>query len=160
MMTTGQRGGNPSGGFDVSKPVDAINGCGHKLASGTADGTAICCPRCNTCNPPPTHQWHKPLAFKVSDAGRGRYVGQGYSGPGRGPGRMQSRDHNLLAYVGGIPHNGGFPQGSFLPTMGHVGNPMGAPHGPPGGFQHGYARGPPPYRAPPVMNGGYGPTGG
>jgi hypothetical protein len=44
--------------------------------------------------------------------------------------------------------------------MGPVGSPMGAPPGPPGGFQGGNAGGPPPYRTPPEMNGGYGPTGG
>jgi hypothetical protein len=100
------------------------------------------------------------LAFNVNNAGHGQYVGQAYGGRGRGCGRMQGRGHGPAAFVSGIPHSGGFPQGSFPPTMGPVGSPMGTPPGPPGGFQGGNASGPPLYRAPPAMNGGYCPTGG
>jgi hypothetical protein len=99
-------------------------------------------------------------AFNASKAGHGRYVGRGYGGRGCGCGRMQGRGCGLLAYVGGIPQGGGFPQESFPSTMGHLGSPMGTPHGPPGQFQGGNAGGPSPYPAPPMMNGRYGPTGG
>jgi hypothetical protein len=100
------------------------------------------------------------LVFNASNAGRGRYIGQGYGSHGCGRGCMQGRGCGLPGYVDGIPHNVGSPQGSFPPTMGHVGSPMGPPHDPPGGFQGGNAGGPPLYCAPPAMNGGYGPTGG
>jgi hypothetical protein len=103
------------------------------------------------------------LAFNMSNAGCGWYVECGYDSRGRGRGCMQGRGRGPPAYVGGVPHNGGFLPGSFPPTMGYVGSPMGAPHGPPGGFSGGNAGGPggpPPYHAPPAMNGGYGPTGG
>jgi hypothetical protein len=96
------------------------------------------------------------LAFNVSDAGRCCYVGRRYGGHGRGCGCMQSRGCGLLAYIGGVPHGRGFPQGDFPPTIGT----MGTHPGPPGGFQDGDASGPPPYCAPPAMNGRYGPTGG
>ncbi len=72
------------------------------------------------------------LAFNASGAGRGRYVGHGYGSRGRRHGCMQGPGGGPLVYVGGIPQGKDFPQEGFLPTMGHVGSPMGAPHGPPG----------------------------
>jgi hypothetical protein len=73
---------------------------------------------------------------------------------------MQGCGCGLPAYVGGIPHSRGFPQGGFPPTMGTIGSPMGTPPDPLAVFQGGDAGGPPLYRAPPAMNGRYGPTGG
>ncbi len=96
------------------------------------------------------------LLHALALTGNGRYNGHGYGGHGR----MQGHGCSLPAYVGGIPHGGGLPQGGFPPTMGPVGSPMGAPPGPPGGFQGGNAGGPPQYHAPLAMNGGYGSTGG
>jgi hypothetical protein len=100
------------------------------------------------------------LAFNASSAGRDCYVGCGYGGRRYCRRRMQGRGRGPPAYDGGIPQVGGFPQGGISPTMGTVGSPMGAPPGPPGYFQGGDAGGPPPYCAPPAMNGRYGPTGG
>ena len=100
------------------------------------------------------------LAFNARDANCGQYIGRGYGSRGGGRSRMLGCGCGPPAYIGGIPHGGGFPQGGFPPTMGPVGSPMGAPPGPPGLFQGGNAGSPPPYCAPLAMNGGYGPTGG
>jgi hypothetical protein len=100
------------------------------------------------------------LAFNVSDAGSGRYVGHVYGSHGHSHGRMQGHGCGPPAYIGEISHGRGFPQKGFPPTMGTIGCPMGAPPGPLGGFQGGPAGGPPSYRAPPAINGRYGPTGG
>ncbi len=100
------------------------------------------------------------LAFNASDARLGRYIGCGYGGRLQGHGRMQGHGCGPLAYVGGIPQGRGFPQEGFPLTMGYIGSPMDAPHGPPGQFQGGNIGGPPLYCGPSAMNGGYGPTGG
>jgi hypothetical protein len=100
------------------------------------------------------------LVFNASNAGHGRYVGRRYGGRRCGHGCMQGRGHSPPAYVGGIPHGRGFPQGGFSPTMGRIGSPMGAPPSPPGGFYGGNTGGPPHTMPPLSMNGGYGPTGG
>ena len=67
--------------------------------------------------------------------------------------RMQGRGRGPPAYVGG------YPQGGFPPTMART---IGIPPVLPGGFQGNAAGSVPPYRPPvaPVMNGGYGPSGG
>jgi hypothetical protein len=49
------------------------------------------------------------LAFNASSAGHGQYVGRGYGGRRHGCSHMQGRGRGLPAYVGGIPHGGGFP---------------------------------------------------
>jgi hypothetical protein len=98
------------------------------------------------------------LAFNVSNAGRGCYVGRGYGG--HGCGRMQGCGCGLPAYIGGIPHSGVFSQGGFSPTMDTLGSLMGAPPGLPGGFQGGDASSPLPYRTSPAMNGRHGHTSG
>jgi hypothetical protein len=89
------------------------------------------------------------LALNVSDAGCGCYVGRGYAGHGLGQNLTQGRGYFSPAYIGGYPQGSGFPQGGGFPL-----------NGPPGGFQGGLAGSLPLFRAPPVMNGGYGPRGG
>ncbi len=98
------------------------------------------------------------VAFNISNAGRGigRFGGGGCGYVGRGQGGrscMQGCGRSHPAYIGG------YPQGSFPPTMAR---PIGVPPGLPGGFQGNAAEGVPPYRPPvaPAMKGGYGPSGG
>jgi hypothetical protein len=99
------------------------------------------------------------VAFNISDAGHGigrfsrgdcRYIGRGCSIRGR----MQGCGRCPPAYIGG------YPQSGFPHTMGC---PMGgAPPGPPGGLPDNAAGSIPSYCSPtaPVMNRGYGPSGG
>jgi hypothetical protein len=98
------------------------------------------------------------VAFNISDAGRGighfGGGGRGYVGRRQG-GRscMQGRSRGPPTYIGG------YPQGSFPPTMAR---PIGVPPGLPGGFHGNAAGGVPPYCPPaaPAMKDGYSPSGG
>jgi hypothetical protein len=88
------------------------------------------------------------LAFNVSNAGRGCYIGCGYGGQGCGCGRMQGCGCGLPAYIDGFPQG----RGKVVPPILTNGG------GPPGGFYGGPAGVPPPYRAPSAMNREYYPT--
>ena len=90
------------------------------------------------------------LAFNVSDAGHGRYIGCRYGEQGRGHGRMQGRGCSPPAYSNGFPQG----EGNVIPSI------LGNGGGPPGGFHGGPAGVPPPYHASPAVNRGYYPTGG